>query len=173
MLDDGLFDGRDEIQFTHAALRATTLAALGPSAGRHLFDVGAGTGSVGIEWLAAGGAHATFLEHRADMCAHIGGNLARAGVLASATLVNVPAEAFVPAVSADAIFIGCAGMVRNCIILKAFSWLRRGGRLIVNVTTPLGRLRIEMAQRSVGGLVRYVAGTAAQPPRYQLIATRH
>ena len=67
-LDDALFshDG----QITKRPVRALTLAALAPRAGELLWDLGAGSGSVSVEWCLAGG-RAMAVELRADRTANI------------------------------------------------------------------------------------------------------
>ncbi len=56
-LDDSWFE--NDGQLTKAEIRAITLAALAPRAGQLLWDIGAGSGSVGIEWC---------LRHRRNRC---------------------------------------------------------------------------------------------------------
>jgi precorrin-6B C5,15-methyltransferase / cobalt-precorrin-6B C5,C15-methyltransferase len=48
-LPDGVFE--HDGQLTKREVRAVTLAALGPLPGELLWDVGAGAGSIGIEWM--------------------------------------------------------------------------------------------------------------------------
>ncbi|WP_027996072.1 bifunctional cobalt-precorrin-7 (C(5))-methyltransferase/cobalt-precorrin-6B (C(15))-methyltransferase [Simplicispira psychrophila] len=57
-------------QITKSPVRALTLAALAPRPGLHLWDIGAGSGSVSVEWCLAGG-HASAIEQHAERVAHI------------------------------------------------------------------------------------------------------
>ena len=59
-LPDDLF--RHDGQITKRPVRALTLSALAPRPGEVLWDIGAGSGSIGIEWLLAGGARVEALE---------------------------------------------------------------------------------------------------------------
>src|SRR4029077_14457001 len=78
-LPDTLFahDG----QLTKREVRAMTLAALGPQRGALLWDIGAGSGSVGIEWMLADPSlHAVAIEARPDRAASIRVNAETFGV---------------------------------------------------------------------------------------------
>src|SRR5690606_33489103 len=62
-------------QLTKREVRAATLAALGPTPGARLWDVGAGCGSVAVEWMrAARGATAVAVERNPARCAMIAQN---------------------------------------------------------------------------------------------------
>lgn len=66
-LEDGFFD--HDGQITKRPIRALAMSALAPRAGELLWDIGAGSGSVGIEWL---------LSHPANRCIGIEADPARA-----------------------------------------------------------------------------------------------
>jgi precorrin-6Y C5,15-methyltransferase (decarboxylating) len=83
----GLAPGRDDSLFAHDGqiskgwARALTLAALSPRAGELLWDIGAGSGSVGIEWLLAGrDLRAVAIEADPVRAARIAENAERFGV---------------------------------------------------------------------------------------------
>ncbi|WP_226858344.1 precorrin-6Y C5,15-methyltransferase (decarboxylating) subunit CbiT [Diaphorobacter aerolatus] len=66
-------------QITKSPVRALTLAALAPRRGECLWDLGAGSGSVSIEWCLAGG-RAVCVERKAERVAHIAQNARRYAV---------------------------------------------------------------------------------------------
>lgn len=130
-LPDDLF--QSDGQITKAPVRALTLAALAPRAGAHLWDIGAGSGSVCIEWCLAGGtAHA--VEHRADRAANIAANAAAFGQDHRMTVVHGAApDALTGLPKPDAVFVGGGG---NAALFKAL-WpvLPQGCRVVVNAVT--------------------------------------
>ncbi|MBT6831420.1 MAG: precorrin-6y C5,15-methyltransferase (decarboxylating) subunit CbiE, partial [Rhodospirillaceae bacterium] len=68
-------------QLTKREIRTLTLSSLAPSPGALLWDVGAGAGSVAIEWmLGARGAEAIAIERDAERIARIARNAASLGV---------------------------------------------------------------------------------------------
>src|SRR5262249_32983306 len=68
-------------QITKREIRAITLAALSPRRGELLWDVGAGAGSIAIEWMLADPSmHAIAIEARSDRSARIRRNAAAFGV---------------------------------------------------------------------------------------------
>lgn len=151
-LPDDLFGG--DGQLTRAEIRAVALAALAPREGEVLWDVGAGSGTIAIEWCrAAVGASAHAVELRADRAATIAANATKLG----AELVEVHlGEA--PAVLAglprpDAVFVGgglTAGVLERC-----WDQLPLGGRLVANSVTIEGERLLSDALGAHGGrLVR-------------------
>ena len=78
-LDDALFE--HDGQITKREVRAVTLAALAPRRGELLWDIGAGAGSVAIEWmLRHPSLRAVAVEARPDRAARIRRNAAALGV---------------------------------------------------------------------------------------------
>jgi precorrin-6Y C5,15-methyltransferase (decarboxylating) len=122
-------------QITKREIRAATLAALAPRRGEHLWDVGAGSGSIGIEWMLYDPANtAIAIEKRADRAARVGRNAAALGV-PGLTIVTAPAPgAFAELPPPDAIFIG-GGASDDDVIDQAWAALPAGGRLVVNAVT--------------------------------------
>jgi precorrin-6Y C5,15-methyltransferase (decarboxylating) len=132
-LPDALFE--HDGQITKREIRAVTLSSLAPRHGELLWDIGAGTGSVAIEWMLAGPMQrAIAIEARPDRAARIRRNAAAFGVPgleivegdAPAALENLPQP--------DAIFIG-GGANRPGMLDKAVAALPAGGRLVVNAVT--------------------------------------
>jgi precorrin-6Y C5,15-methyltransferase (decarboxylating) len=163
-LPDDLFahDG----QITKAPIRAITLSALAPRAGAQLWDIGAGSGSVSVEFALAGG-RATAVEARAARVANIRANTAGFGVEHRVQVVEGTAPAALDGLPPpDAVFVGggCDGplldrlwglmppgrlLVVNAVTLETEALLMgwhgdRGGtlwRFDVAEVQPLGRLR--------------------------------
>jgi precorrin-6B C5,15-methyltransferase / cobalt-precorrin-6B C5,C15-methyltransferase len=122
-------------KLTKRTVRAATLAALAPVAGELLWDVGAGSGAIAIEWLRSGRALAAIAVDRdAARCGTAARNAASLGVpdlrivqgLAPAALAGLPAP--------DAIFLG--GGASDPLLWDAL-WraLKPGGRLVANAVT--------------------------------------
>ena len=129
-LPDELFE--HDGQITKREIRCLTLSALAPRPGELLWDVGAGSGSVSIEWLLADGSMNAFaVEQRSDRAARINRNAAAFGV-PHLTVIEGSAPAALAGLSApDAVFIG-GGASTPGLIDSVQSALRRGGRLVAN-----------------------------------------
>ncbi len=92
-------------QITKREIRAVTLAYLMPYRNALLWDVGAGSGSISVEWMRAGG-RAVAIEQKAERIAMIQQNAAELGVPAL-QIVEGDAPAALEGLKApDAIFIG-------------------------------------------------------------------
>lgn len=148
-------------QMTKREVRAMTLAALGPTPGACLWDVGAGCGSVAIEWMrAARGASAVAIERHEDRRAMAAAN---ALALGTPTLRIVAGEA--PAAldglpEPDAIFIG-GGISTEGLAEACWAALRPGGRLVANVVTVEGEARVSALREAHGGELIRVAVSRA------------
>jgi len=142
---------RHDGQLTKREVRAATLARLAPFPGALLWDVGAGCGSVAIEWMrAARDARAIAFERDDSRRGLIAAN---AAVLGTPGLEIVAGEA--PATLAgrpapDAVFIG--GDVANDLLFEAcWSALKAGGRLVANAVTLDGEAALYARQEQLGG----------------------
>jgi precorrin-6Y C5,15-methyltransferase (decarboxylating) len=133
-LADELFE--HDGQITKQEIRATTLAALRPRRGDVLWDIGAGSGSVGIEFMLLDPRNQTYaIEPRQDRAERIVRNANKLGVpglklvsgKAPEVLKNLPEKP-------DCIFIG-GGASNPSVIDFAYINLRPGGRLVVNAVT--------------------------------------
>lgn len=151
-------------QITKRDVRAVTLAALVPVPGQLLWDVGAGSGSVAIEWLrAAPGARAIAIERDPERAARIERNALQLGV---PSLQVVCGEA--PDVldelgeRPDAIFIG-GGLTSYGVLTRCRKALRRGGRLVANVVTVEGEIFVSRAQAEQGGRLKRLGIAHAEP----------
>ncbi len=140
---------------TKREVRAATLARLMPLAGQALWDVGAGSGAVAIEWLrAVRRGRAVAIERDAGRCALIGQNALALGTpelevrqgRAPACLDELPAP--------DAVFVG-GGVTAAGLLDVCWRALRPGGRLVANVVTLEGERALLAWQADHGGeLVR-------------------
>lgn len=128
--DDGFaHDG----QITKAPVRALTLAALAPRAGDLLWDLGAGSGSVSVEWCLAQG-RAIAIERRPDRAENIRANAAAFGVDHRLRVVNAAsAEALAGLPPPQAVFVG--GGFDAALFAALWPMLPPGARLVVNAVT--------------------------------------
>jgi precorrin-6Y C5,15-methyltransferase (decarboxylating) len=148
-------------QITKRDIRAVTLSALAPRRGEVLWDVGAGSGSIGIEWMLADPANrAIAIEANAERAARAARNALNLGVPALEVVVGRAPEAFRDLGTPGAVFIGggAAGAIE-----AAAAALRPGGRLVVNaVTLETQALLVEERAKRGGDLVQ-IAVAHAEP----------
>jgi precorrin-6Y C5,15-methyltransferase (decarboxylating) len=160
-LADTLFE--HDGQITKREVRAVTLSSLSPRRGELLWDVGAGAGSVAIEWMLADPPvmRAIAVEERADRAARIHRNAAALGVpglevvqrSAPAALANLPPP--------HAIFVG-GGAGEPGVLDTAVAALRGGGRLAVNAVTLETEALLIARHAALGGeLIRIAIARAA------------
>jgi precorrin-6B C5,15-methyltransferase / cobalt-precorrin-6B C5,C15-methyltransferase len=142
---------------------AATLAALAPLPGETLWDVGAGYGSIGIEWLrAADGRLAVAIERNAARGAVIARNAASLGVPACA---SSPA----PRLRRSMVWLArtpsspAAGIGASGLLPLLWERLRLGGRLVANVVTAEGEARLLGWHMSHGGALTRIVVSRATP----------
>lgn len=147
-------------KLTKREVRAATLAALAPAPDQLLWDVGAGSGSIGIEWMrSCRGCEAIAIEPDPERRAMIAAN---ADQLGTPRLKVIPAAA--PAAYRDllaphAVFIG-GGISMPGAFEGAWERLRPGGRMVANVVTLEGEMHLYDLQAKHGGdLVRMDVST--------------
>ena len=122
-------------QLTKRDLRASALARLAPVPGQHLWDVGAGAGSVGIEWMRTHPAcTTTAIEASPERAARIARNASRLGVPGLTVVEGRAPDALADLPAPDAIFIG-GGATRPGVLDTCLAALRPGGRLVVHGVT--------------------------------------
>lgn len=155
-------------QMTKRIIRAATLSALGPLPGQHLWDLGAGCGSIAIEWLRAAqdvqgqGARATAVEKDPERCAMIAQNASRLGT-PFLELVAAEIEHALPGLDdPDAVFIG-GGLSTGTLVDTVWARLREGGRLVANVVTLEGERVLLDAHARYGGDMARIAISHADP----------
>jgi precorrin-6Y C5,15-methyltransferase (decarboxylating) len=163
-LSDDLFvhDG----QITKRPVRALALSVLAPRAGERLWDIGAGSGSISIEWALCGGT-ATAIEVREDRAANIRSNAAAFGLAHRITVIAGSAPEALAALEApDAVFIG--GGLDIAMFDAVWSRLTPGTRLVAHsVTLETEALLGELHQRHGGELTRVEIAHAAPLGRYR------
>ncbi len=149
-------------QLTRQDMRALTLAALAPRRGELLWDIGAGAGSVGIEWMLADPSlRAIGIEERPDRAARARRNAAALGVPGLAVVEGRAPGALDGLPVPDAIFIG-GGASEPGVLDAAIAALRPGGRLVANaVTLETEALLLASHARRGGDLLRVALSRAA------------
>ena len=121
-------------QLSKRVVRAAALAHLRPGAGELLWDLGAGAGSVAIEWCrAVRGARAIAVERDAERAARVGRNARNLGAPALQVVSGVNADALTWLPTPDAVFVG--GGADAALVRTVLSMLRPGGRLVVHAVT--------------------------------------
>jgi precorrin-6B C5,15-methyltransferase / cobalt-precorrin-6B C5,C15-methyltransferase len=122
-------------QLTKREIRAATLAVLAPLPEQRLWDIGAGCGSIAIEWLrAAERASAIAIERSPERCALIARNAARLGVPRLEIVQGEVPQALAGLAPPDAIFIG-GGLDGPDLLDRLWKILPPGGRLVANAVT--------------------------------------
>jgi precorrin-6Y C5,15-methyltransferase (decarboxylating) len=152
-LDEDWFESDGQI--TKQEIRALTIAALAPKRGEVLWDIGAGSGSVGIEWMLRHPANRTIaIEARPDRAARVARNALALGVPALVVTQGKAPEALDGLAPPDAIFIG-GGASNAALSAQCWSVLRPGGRLVINaVTLPTERVILQRQAEWGGRLTR-------------------
>jgi precorrin-6B C5,15-methyltransferase / cobalt-precorrin-6B C5,C15-methyltransferase len=152
-LDEDWFE--TDGQITKREIRALTLAALAPRRGEVLWDIGAGSGSVGIEWMLRHPANRTVaVEAREDRAARVGRNARALGVPALSVRQGAAPEALAGLDPPQAVFIG-GGAANPVVSETCWARLPSGGRLVINaVTLPTERLLLARQAEWGGRLTR-------------------
>ncbi|HET9067591.1 MAG TPA: precorrin-6y C5,15-methyltransferase (decarboxylating) subunit CbiE [Amaricoccus sp.] len=136
-------------QVSKREVRAVTLAALAPRRGELLWDVGAGSGSVGIEWMRLSpGLRAVAVEARADRAARVRANAEALGVPGLAVVEGKAPGALSGLPVPDAVFLG-GGVAES--FEAAAAAVRPGGRLVVNAVTLETQALVMGWQGRLGG----------------------
>jgi precorrin-6Y C5,15-methyltransferase (decarboxylating) len=147
-LPDEVFD--HDGQLTKRDLRASALARLMPRPGELLWDVGAGAGSIAIEWVRCGyECRAIAVEHNLDRVKWIRGNAEALGVPGLAVLHGEAPGALASLPQPDAVFVGGGGTSET--IEQAWSALRPGGRLVVHAVTQETETIVVKCWKRLGG----------------------
>ncbi|WP_035719001.1 bifunctional cobalt-precorrin-7 (C(5))-methyltransferase/cobalt-precorrin-6B (C(15))-methyltransferase [Gordonia shandongensis] len=149
-------------QLTKRVVRSVTVAALRPGGSRLLWDVGAGSGSVGIEWLrAAPDARVIAFEAHSGRSEMLRRNASRHGVSHRVTVLGAAPGAFVEAPAPDTVFLG--GGVGTALLDEIWALLRPGGRIVGNAVTVETQEVFAAAHRRWGGELIRVAVENAEP----------
>ena len=139
---------------TKSEVRAVTLSRLMPGRGEMLWDVGAGCGSVSVEWMRAGrDMRAVGVEPRADRRALAARNAQALGAPRLALVEGRAPDALAGLEPPDAVFLG--GGLSQEAGARCLDALRPLGRIVANAVTVEGEAVLaEMHARHGGDLVR-------------------
>ena len=138
---------------------------LAPTAGARLWDIGAGSGAIGIEWMRAGGT-ADAVEPLAARRAAIARNAEELGAPGLEIHAGEAPAALAGLAGPDAVFVG-GGLSAEGVIEAAWDALRPGGRIVANAVTLEGGARLVRARSELGGdLYRVSVETAAPVGRF-------
>jgi precorrin-6B C5,15-methyltransferase / cobalt-precorrin-6B C5,C15-methyltransferase len=136
-------------QITKHAIRALTLAALAPRPGERLWDVGAGSGSIAVEWCRSWrDCTAVAFERDESRRRNVGFNAATYGVIIE--LRGEAPDAFGGAPAPSAIFIG-GGLTQPGLLDACLERLPAGGRLVANAVTVESEAFVVQAYSRLGG----------------------
>jgi precorrin-6B C5,15-methyltransferase / cobalt-precorrin-6B C5,C15-methyltransferase len=150
-------------QLTKREIRAVTLSSLGPVPGEQLWDVGAGSGSIGIEWLRHDRRNrAIAIEHHPDRRQNIIANAQNLGVPNLQIVAGKAPAALADLAQPDAIFIG-GGLTVPEVFETCWTALRSGGRLVANGVTVETEHRLFELQKQYGGELNRLAIQRAAP----------
>lgn len=160
-LPDALYE--HDGQLTKREMRAITLSALAPKRGQLLWDIGAGSGSVGIEWMLADPAmRAISIEAEPERVARIRRNALAFGVPDLRVVAGTAPGALAGLPEPDAVFVGGGGSEPG-VLDAAIAALKPGGVLVANaVTTELELLLLDQ-HRQRGGTLSRIAIAHASP----------
>lgn len=158
-LPDDLFEHTGQI--TKREVRAVTLAALAPRRGELLWDIGAGSGSIGIEWMLAHPENrAIAIEPRADRVALCARNAAALGVPDLRVTAGYAPAALTGLPQPHAIFIGGGG--DDAVLDAAIDALPSAGRLVVNAVTLETEARLIGRFNATGGALTRIEVSRAE-----------
>ena len=148
---------------TKRYVRAATLALLAPTPGALLWDVGAGSGSIAIEWLRAEPtARAIAIERRDERAERVLRNAASLGVPGLRLVVGAAPAILEGLDPPDAIFIG-GGLTAPGVIETCLQALAVGGRLVANAVTLEGEQLLVKAHREHRGELARIEVAHAAP----------
>lgn len=142
-------------QLTKRIVRAVTVSALGPHPGALLWDVGGGSGSIGIEWMRmAPGAQAVTVEKDPARAERIRGNALRLGVPGLEVVEGAAPDVLSGLARPDAVFVG-GGVTAPDLLERCWHALRPGGRLVAaSVTLESERVLADWSFDHGGELTR-------------------
>src|SRR5262249_54064965 len=146
-LPDDLF--RHDGQITKRPVRALALSALAPRPGERLWDIGAGAGSVSVEWALAGGS-AVAIEQREDRAANIRANATSCGLAHRSLIATVRAPAALSNLDEPtAVFIG--GGLDTAMFDGLWPLLKNGTRVVAHGVTLETEAVLSRLHRQHGG----------------------
>lgn len=160
-LRDDAFE--DDGQLTKREVRAVTLAHLAPLPGQLLWDVGAGAGSIGIEWMRTHpSCRAVAVEAHPDRAARIARNATRLGVPGLRVVEGRAPEVLAGLPAPDAVFVG-GGATTPELLEICWAAVPPGGRLVANAVTVESEAVLAGWFARVGGELVRIGIQRAQP----------
>ncbi|MGD9657129.1 MAG: precorrin-6y C5,15-methyltransferase (decarboxylating) subunit CbiE [Methylocystis sp.] len=149
-------------QLTKRDIRAVTLSALAPRKGELLWDVGAGAGSIAIEWMLSDPSNrAIAIERDAARAARIARNALALGVPDINVVTGEAPQALAELETPQAIFIG--GGADAATLDAAWTALPRFGRIVVNAVTIETQSLLTQAYHDKGGELLHLQIAHARP----------
>lgn len=160
-LPDGAFE--HDGQLTKREVRAVVLSRLAPVAGQLLWDVGAGAGSIAVEWMRCHPTcRAVTVESRADRAERIARNAAALGVPGTEVVVGRAPDALAGLPTPDAVFIG-GGLTAGDLPRRCWDALKPGGRLVATAVTLESETVLARCYTELGGDLVRLALARARP----------
>lgn len=152
-------------QITRSEVRAVVLSMLAPGSAECLWDIGAGSGAISVEWMLADTANqAIAIEARDARIQHIRDNATHFGVPDLACVQGHAPEALAGLAAPDAIFIG-GGLTSPELLATCRNALGTNprGRLVATSVTVEGDAALAEAVPRYGGDLRRIQASHAEP----------
>ncbi|KPQ33568.1 MAG: precorrin-6Y C5,15-methyltransferase (decarboxylating) CobL [Phormidium sp. OSCR] len=150
-------------QLTKREVRCVTLSSLAPQPGQRLWDVGAGCGSISIEWLRSDRrCQAIAIEQHPQRLRYLADNAAALGVPQLEIISGQAPAALQDLPEPNTIFIG-GGLTTPNLLETCWQALPSGGRLVANAVTVESEQRLFQAQQEWGGALTRIAIQRAKP----------
>lgn len=150
-------------QLTKREVRAVVLSRLAPVAGQLLWDVGAGAGSIAVEWMRSHPTcRAVAVESRADRAARVARNAAALGVPGLEVVVGRAPDALAGLATPDAVFVG-GGLTGRDVPARCWGALPPGGRLVATAVTLESESVLARCYADLGGDLVRLAVARARP----------
>ncbi len=138
-------------QLTKKEIRAVTLSNLAPLPGQILWDVGAGCGSIAIEWMRSDPRCLSFaIEKHPQRLKYIADNAIALGTPNLKIIEGEAPSALINLPQPDTIFIG-GGVTADKLLETCWDALKNGGKLVANAVTLEGEQKLFEGQKQWGG----------------------